>query len=681
MSATDPAATFRQEAQELLEVLEQALLDLEHAPGDAGLVDSAFRALHTIKGSGAMFGFDAVAAFTHHVETAFDLVRKGKVTASRELIAVALTAKDRMRLLIERPESADAVEGDEILRSLKRIVEGTPAAVSSQSAGATWRIQFRLAENAMAMGTNPLLLLDELRTLGTATVTALTDAIPPLDELVPTNCYVRWDVILSTSHPRSVIEDVFLFVIDDMDLKITAIDINSEANKIGEILVDRGDVKPEAVADALSSQVPLGRLLVKSGAVDQDKVTSALAEQEHVRAETRATKAADSIRVPAERLDELMDRVGELMIAQSRLTQVAANSNDVQVKSVAEEIERLAVELRDTTMGVRTLPIGSLFGRFRRLVHDLAQELGKKIELSTIGEETELDKTMIERLNDPLIHLIRNSIDHGLEVPDARIAAGKPEPGRITLSARHVGAEVLVSIADDGSGLDRSRIQARAEEQGLLVPGAKLSDAELFQILFQPGFSTVREVTSLSGRGVGMDVVKRTIEGLRGKIDIASTPGKGTVVTLRLPLTLAIIDGLLVRVGDGRYVIPLSAVEECVELSADEDARSQGRSFLSVRGDLVPFLRLRELFRAPTAPDPYQKVVIVSSDEQRIGLVVDQVIGNHQTVIKSLSKLHSDCGTFSGATILGDGAVALILDIAHLVDFGQAHEDRLKAAG
>jgi two-component system, chemotaxis family, sensor kinase CheA len=681
MSATDPAATFRQEAQELLEVLEQALLDLEHAPGDAGLVDSAFRALHTIKGSGAMFGFDAVAAFTHHVETAFDLVRKGKVTASRELIAVALTAKDRMRLLIERPESADAVEGDEILRSLKRIVEGTPAAVSSQSAGATWRIQFRLAENAMAMGTNPLLLLDELRTLGTATVTALTDAIPPLDELAPTNCYVRWDVILSTSHPRSVIEDVFLFVIDDMDLKITAIDINSEANKIGEILVDRGDVKPEAVADALSSQVPLGRLLVKSGAVDQDKVTSALAEQEHVRAETRATKAADSIRVPAERLDELMDRVGELMIAQSRLTQVAANSNDVQVKSVAEEIERLAVELRDTTMGVRTLPIGSLFGRFRRLVHDLAQELGKKIELSTIGEETELDKTMIERLNDPLIHLIRNSIDHGLEVPDARIAAGKPEPGRITLSARHVGAEVLVSIADDGSGLDRSRIQARAEEQGLLVPGAKLSDAELFQILFQPGFSTVREVTSLSGRGVGMDVVKRTIEGLRGKIDIASTPGKGTVVTLRLPLTLAIIDGLLVRVGDGRYVIPLSAVEECVELSADEDARSQGRSFLSVRGDLVPFLRLRELFRAPTAPDPYQKVVIVSSDEQRIGLVVDQVIGNHQTVIKSLSKLHSDCGTFSGATILGDGAVALILDIAHLVDFGQAHEDRLKAAG
>jgi two-component system chemotaxis sensor kinase CheA len=681
MSASDPAATFRQEAQELLEVLEQALLDLEHAPGDTDLVDSAFRALHTIKGSGAMFGFDAVAGFTHHVETAFDLVRKGKVDASPGLIAVALSAKDRMRLLIEHPETTDTAAGDEILLALKLIIEGAPAPPpAAEPPSTTWRIHFRLAENAMAMGTNPLLLLDELRSLGTATVTALTDAIPKLDRLVPTDCHIGWDVILSTSKPRSAIEDVFLFVIDEAELTITAIDTAGEADRLGEILIDRGTVRPEVVASALASQLPLGTLLVQAGDLNQDKLAAALAEQEHVRAGARAAKAADSIRVPAERLDELMDRVGELMIAQSRLTQVAAGSSDVQVKAVAEEIERLAVELRDTTMGVRTLPIGSLFGRFRRLVHDLAQELGKQIELTTVGEETELDKTMIERLNDPLIHLIRNAIDHGLELPDARSAASKPVAGHITLSARHAGAEVLVSIADDGSGLDRARIQARAEEQGLLSPGAKLSDGELFQILFQPGFSTAREVTSLSGRGVGMDVVKRAIEGLRGKIDVASVPGKGTTVTLRLPLTLAIIDGLLVRVGDGRYVLPLSAVEECVELSAGEDARSQGRSFLSVRGDLVPYLRLRELFRSAAPADPYQKVVIVSFGEHRVGLVVDQVIGNHQTVIKSLSKLHSGTGTFSGATILGDGAVALILDIAALVDFGQVHEHRLQAA-
>jgi two-component system chemotaxis sensor kinase CheA len=369
------------------------------------------------------------------------------------------------------------------------------------------------------------------------------------------------------------------------------------------------------------------------------------------------------------------------VIAQSRLKQVAAASNDAAVKSVAEEIERLSLELRDTTMGVRMLPISSLFGRFRRLVHDLARDLGKKIDLVTIGEETELDKTVIERLNDPLIHLIRNAIDHGLEDPDGRAAAGKPAQGRITLTAEHVGAEVLVSITDDGRGLDRTRIRARAEENGLVVPGAKLSDNELFQVIFQPGFSTAHEVTNLFGRGVGMDVVKRTIDGLRGKIDIASRPGRGSTMTLRLPLTLAIIDGLLVRVGRGRYVIPLSAVEECVELSTEEDARSRGRSFLNIRGDLVPFLRLRELFNASAAADRYQKVVVVSAGELRVGLVVDQVIGDHQTVIKSMSKLHADVEIFSGATILGDGTIALILDIGHLVEHGQQQEERLKAAG
>ncbi|MBV8650172.1 MAG: chemotaxis protein CheA, partial [Alphaproteobacteria bacterium] len=694
MSA-DPSETFRQEAQELLEQLEQALLDLEHAPSNMELVDSAFRALHTIKGSGAMFGFDAVAAFTHHVETAFDLVRKGKVASSPELIAVTLAAKDRMRLLIEQPDNADEAAGEAILRDLKSIVEGAgpnDAAASAPGAAAAtpepsgpsrWRIRFHLARDAMAMGTNPLLLLDELRGLGTATVTARTDRIPPVGELSPTDCHLGWDVVLSTEKPRAAIEDVFMFVIDDMELEIEPIAADADDKRIGEILVERGDVKPAAVDAALANQRPVGELLVKAGSVSEEKLASALAEQQHLRSEAKvatAAKTSDSIRVPAERLDELMDRVGELVIAQSRLAQVAATSRDGQVKAVGEEIERLVLELRDITMGVRTVPIGSLFGRFRRLIHDLTRDLGKEIELTTVGEETELDKTVIERLNDPLIHLIRNACDHGLEKPEGRAEAGKPARGHITLSARHSGAEVLVSIVDDGRGLDRARIQARAEENGLIAPGQKLSDNELFQLIFQPGFSTAKEVTSLSGRGVGMDVVKRTIEALRGKIDIASTPGKGTEVTLRLPLTLAIIDGLLVRVGKGRYVIPLSAVEECVELSAEEDARSKGRSFLNIRDDLVPFLRLRELFNATTPPDRFQKVVIVSSGDLRVGLVVDQVIGDHQTVIKSLSKLHADVDTFSGATILGDGSVALILDIAHLVDFGQTREEQFKAA-
>jgi len=472
-----------------------------------------------------------------------------------------------------------------------------------------------------------------------------------------------------------------MFAIDDMELAIEQVDTNDDTTRLGNILVARGDVRQEAVDDAVASQLPLGALLVQSGELNEAKLAAALAEQRHARAAAHAVKSADSIRVPAERLDEMMERVGELVIAQSRLTQIAAASTDLQVKSIAEEIEHLALALRDTTMGVRTVPIGSLFGRFRRLVHDLAHELGKQIELVTVGEETELDKTVIERLNDPLIHLIRNSVDHGLETPAERKAAGKPAGGRITLCARHAGAEVLVSITDDGRGLDRTRIQARAEEKGLLAPGARPSDGDLFQILFQPGFSTASQVTNLSGRGVGMDVVKRAIEGLRGSIDIASTSGAGTEISLRLPLTLAIIDGLLVRVDAERYVLPLSAVEECVELPAAEDARSRGRNFLNIRGDLVPFLRLREIFNAATPTDRYQKVVIVSSGEFRVGLVVDQVIGNHQTVIKSLSRLHAGIGIFSGATILGDGAVALILDIAHLVELGLAHEHQLQATG
>ena len=379
----------------------------------------------------------------------------------------------------------------------------------------------------------------------------------------------------------------------------------------------------------------------------------------------------------AERLDEMMDRVGELVIAQARLTQLA--NSGASAKGVAEDIERLTSSLRDVMMGVRMLPIGSLFGRFRRLIHDLSRDLGKEIELITEGEETELDKTMIERLADPLIHVIRNAADHGLESPEARQAAGKDAVGRIRLVARHAGAEVQISVSDDGKGLDPKKIRAKAEENGLVAPGVALSDAELYQFLFLPGFSTAQQVSALSGRGVGMDVVRRTIEGMRGSIDIASEAGKSSTFTLRLPLTLAIIEGLLVRVAETCYVVPLTAVEECVELSADADARSKGRSFLNIRGELVPFLRLRELFAEQGDPDPHQKVVIVANAEARVGLVVDQIIGSHQIVIKSLSKMHADVPSFSGATILGDGAVALILDVPHLIASGQAREARLQS--
>ena len=478
----------------------------EHAPGDSALIDTAF-ARCTRSGLGSMFGFEEVAAFTHHVETAFDKVRQGGVAPNRELIAITLRA--RSYAPADRgPRSCDVAAGEAILAQLARIMEADASVTASPGAGARsrrpYRVRIKFPHDVMATGTHPLRLLDELCALGSATVIALTDDIPPLAELDPTACYVGWEVILSTSHPSTAIEDVFLFVRDEMTLAIEEV-MTSAEDRLGEILADRGDVGAGAVQVALDQQKPIGELLVKAGAVSPAKVTAALAEQQHLRKEGIKANTNSGIRVPAERLDELMDRVGELVIAQSRLRQIAANSADQQVKSVAEEIERLVLELRDTTMGIRMVPIGSLFGRFRRVVHDLSRDLGKEVELTMAGEETELDKTVIEQLNDPLVHLIRNAIDHGLEDPNGRAEAGKSQMGRIDLSARHAGMEVLITIKDDGRGLNRERIRARAEERGLLAKDAVVSDSELFQVLFQPGFSTAAQVTSLSGRGVGMD--------------------------------------------------------------------------------------------------------------------------------------------------------------------------------
>ena len=658
----DPAEIFRLEARELLEAIEQGLLDLADRQDDRDLVDAVFRSLHTLKGSGAMFGMEALAAFTHHCETAFDRVRKGLAPATPELITCVLNARDHMRALVEG--NPDPAQGDALLAELHRVLEAgdaAPAASKAEPAAKTWRVRFSLPVDAMANGTNPLGLLAELRDLGDCRIVASTDAVPALEELNPTDCHLAWDVTLSGPNvTRSAIEDVFLFVMDDMVLAI-----EEEGADVAPT-----DAAPPA-AEVVESVEPTAAVIA------QPSKSVAAAD---TRKADEPKKADSTLRVPAERLDELMDRVGELVIAQSRLKQIATHSSDMALRSVSEEVERLASELRDTMMVVRMVPISTLFGRFRRLVHDLQRDTGKTIELSTEGETTELDKTIIERLADPLIHVIRNAADHGLETPEQRAAAGKPAAGKLTLAARHSGAEVVITVSDDGRGIDRERVRAKAEQNGLIQPGANLTDAELMQLIFAPGFSTAAAVTNLSGRGVGMDVVKRTIESLRGQIDISSIPGQGSQVSLRIPLTLAIIDGLLVRVGKGRYVVPLAAVEECVELSADQDARSTGRSLISLRDEFVPFVRLRELFRTADQAGPHQKVVVVSTGEGRVGLVVDQIIGDHQTVIKSLSKLHADVATFSGATILGDGGVALILDVPHLVEAGQRLEKQFRVA-
>jgi two-component system chemotaxis sensor kinase CheA len=482
-------------------------------------------------------------------------------------------------------------------------------------------------------------------------------------------------VILNTTRGINAIKDVFIFVEDDADLRIEIIDHSAHDDddpaykRIGEILVERGDISQEDLDDILGVNKPLGQKLIDLKKVSAGKVQAALHEQEMVResrSQRQAKDNASSVRVPADRLDQLVNRVGELVTVQARLSQAAANRDDSELLAIAEEVERLTAELRDTSLNMRMLPIGTTFSKFKRLVRDLANELGKKVDLKTTGAETEIDKTVIEKLNDPLVHLIRNSLDHGIESPENRRSLGKPETGTVLLAAAHSGDSVEIVITDDGKGLDREAIVAKGVERGLITSDSQLSDSEVFQLIFAPGFSTAKQVTGISGRGVGMDVVKRAIEALRGSIVIDSKAGSGSTITIRIPLTLAIVESLLVSVGEASYALPLSIVEECVELSRADIARAHGRHLINVRDQIVPYIPLRREFDVTTEPPDPQQVVITNVNGTPVGFVVDQVIGQHQSVIKSLGRMYREVRGISGATILGDGSVALILDINQL---------------
>lgn len=668
------AQTYREEAGELLNELETALLELEEAPEDSEIVGRIFRAMHTIKGSGAMFGFDAVASFTHEIETVYDQVRNGTIPVTRDLIDLTLKSRDVIRTMLDHDDATDSGVREELVGAFKAFIPGnTPDAtpkkpeVPPQHTPVTYRIRVIPSPDLFYSGTNPLLLVEEVLSLGDGRAVAQLDRIPRLETMNPELCYTYWDIILTTDKGINAIRDVFIFVEDLCEVTIEAIEADSEAQaRLGEILIERGDLTPTDLNRVLGERKPIGEMLVDKGLITRDKVQSALVEQEHVKTlkeKQQKEESASSIRVGAEKLDRLVDLVGELVTVQARLSEKAGTSDDPELTLIAEEVERLTEMLRDNTMSIRMVPIGTTFARFKRLVRDLSAELGKEIDLTMEGAETELDKTVIERLNDPLVHLIRNAIDHGIETPSLRESMGKPERGMLNLSAKHSGAYVLIEITDDGAGLDPGRIRAKAIEKGLIAPDADLPEKDLFTLLFAPGFSTAEKVTSVSGRGVGMDVVKRTIDSLRGSIDITSEQGTGTTVTLKIPLTLAIIEGLLVTIGEGQFVMPLSVVEECIELAR---GGANGRRLVNLRGKLVPYVRLRESFAVPGTPPPIEQVVICSNDGHRIGFVVDDVIGEHQTVIKGLGRVYRNVEGISGATILGDGSVALILDVNRL---------------
>jgi two-component system chemotaxis sensor kinase CheA len=703
--------TYRQEAEELLADIEEAVLDLEQNPEDYECINRLFRAMHTIKGSGAMFGFDDIVGFTHHVETVLEGVRDGNVVVSRELVDLILASTDQIKVMLDTAEgvaSVDSETTENIVAALQALLpvaeekEELPERVpytlemkpdypriTGLERERIYRIRFQPHPGIFKSGMDPAVILDNLRALGECMVVAQTEAIPPLEKLSTDECHFFWDIILTTSHDVSEIKDVFIFVEDESHITIQDIEdfvpkeMDQTLPKLGEILVEKGDADSEKINEALSKQKRIGELLVGAGEISPEKLQAALDEQKALDKRKTATTAG-SVRVASEKLDRLINLVGELVINQAHLTQVVSSVEGIEemeyfnpvetlerliheLANPVEEMERLANELRDCALNMRMFPIGSTFGKFRRLVRDLSTELGKEVDLVTVGGETELDKTVIERLNDPLVHLIRNSIDHGIQTPEEREKMTKPHRGTICLSAAHRGTNVVINIGDDGVGMDPEAIKTRAVEKGLIAWDAKLSEKEIFDLVFMPGFSTVKKVSEVSGRGIGLDVVKREIDSLGGSIQINSKRGQYHRVNLSLPLTLAIIDGLLVDTGGNCFILPLSQVDECTELTEDLIRKRHGRNMILVRKDLIPFIRMSEVFNIPSNEPPVEHIAIVQIENSRIGIVVDEIIGNIQTVIKSLDKNYRNAEGISGATIMGDGRVALIVDISGLI--------------
>jgi two-component system chemotaxis sensor kinase CheA len=652
--------SFREEASEILVDLESALLELNQNRSDQELVSRVFRGLHTIKGSGAMFGFEDLATFTHNLETAFDEVRNGRLEISPELVDLTLSALDQIRAMLEEGEkdgvATDPAECAEILAKVRHLTgkpESRAAAGKAAPAKATfvaavgqtreWSIHFAPAADFMLNGANPLLLLAELREMGGLAVKASMAAVPPIGELDPERCYISWDLVLSTASDRDAIRDVFIFVEDNCELRIKPV-LKTVENPA------------QALAQSPSVGAPMSAAELTARALEDKRA------QGGGRRNYDSPDHASSLRVPAAKLDQFVNLVGELVTVQARLSELAARYDDAEIAAVSEEIDRLTSSLRENSMTIRMMPIRATFEKFRRLVHDLARDLGKQVELTIEGAETELDKTVIDQLGDPLMHLIRNSMDHGIEPPQTRAEQGKPQTAMIHLSARHSGASVLIGVSDDGGGINAEAVRSRAIERGLTTAEAALTESDIFSFIFQPGFSTAKQVTDVSGRGVGMDVVRQRVDSLRGSIDVASKAGEGTRVTLRLPLTLAIIDGLLVSIGEASFVLPLANILECIELTTADIARANGKHIADVRGELVPYIRLREHFNIRTARPEIEQIMIVHTEQGRYGFVVDQVLGNCQTVIKNLGRFYRQVKVVSGATILGDGTVALILD-------------------
>lgn len=706
MDMDEVLKVFIAESQELLQQMEEALLMLEHAPGDSDTINAIFRAAHTIKGSAGLFGLDLIVAFTHIAESVLDRVRSGELRFDADLTALFLQVGDHLGQLVRLvDEGADLTTlPDELqplheqlseslsrylptpsnsqsqLRAPERIERGHEHGLSADH----WHLSLRFGPDTLRNGMDPLGLFRYLNTFGRiVSIVPVLDRIPTAAEMDPETCYLGFEVAFFSDADKATIDGAFEFVREDSLIRILPPHSKSdeyleliralpeEDMRLGEILMRCGTLTTSELQEVLHAQVrsqqqdeplPIGQVLMEQSLVQPPVIAAALQKQQQVK-ENRSNEN-NLIRVDASKLDRLIDLVGELIIAGAGAQMTAQRCGHSEMQEATEVLSRLVEEVRDSALPLRMVQIGGTFNRFQRVVRDVSREIGKDIALSISGGETELDKTVVERITDPLTHLVRNAMDHGIESAETRLAQGKTAQGRVWLNAFHDAGSIIIEVGDDGGGLDPQRILAKARERGMLSEGQQLSDKDIFNLIFEPGFSTAEQVSNLSGRGVGMDVVKRNITALRGTIELNSTPGQGTSVRIRLPLTLAIIDGFLVSVGQASYVIPLELVEECIELNGDAVFQ---RGHLELRGQMLPVVHLRELFEDDSPRPRRESVVVVQQAGLRAGLVVDQLLGEFQTVIKPLGKVFSASSGLGGFTILGDGMVALILDIPNLL--------------
>ncbi|MDF7797191.1 chemotaxis protein CheA [Pseudomonas syringae] len=672
--------TFIVEARELLQAMEESLLQLESEPGDQDAIGAVFRAAHTIKGSAGLFGLTPIVSFTHIVEDVLDRLREGSVSVNAELIAVLLKSGDHMLELIDVVASRGqqmqqpALEREAALRQALQVFQAPASAGAADSASASvasddepsaevlWHISLRFGVDVFRNGMDPLSFLRYLNTLGQMVqVTTVTDSIPAVEAWDPESCHLGFEIDFRSAAGHAAINEVFDFVREDCAVEITPVNETPDhVEPTGTELVSQPEHSP---------MVASGELLGDQRAVPRTPATAtATAVERPSSGSEQKNKDGRYVRVNADKLDELINLVGELVIASAGASLLAKSCDNDPLQEASSTVSGLVEQILDGALHLRMIPIGDTFNRFRRVVRDVSQELGKDIDLIINGAETELDKTVVEKIGDPLMHLLRNSMDHGIESAEARRAAGKPAKGHLSLNAYHDSGSIVIEIADDGAGLNRERILDKAQQRGLVAPGASLTDQEIYNLIFEPGFSTAEAVTNLSGRGVGMDVVKRNITLLRGTVDLDSQPGQGTIVRIRLPLTLAIINGFLVGIDQSTYVIPLDMVQECIELDEHNRQLTRDSGYLDLRGEVLPLVYLRDHFNHEGPAARRQNVVVVRYAEHKAGLVVDELLGEFQTVIKPLGKLFGALRGISGSTILGSGAVALILDIPALLN-------------